>query len=561
VLTSCRSRWIVGLVLGLVTAIVARPAISQEFYEKPAVVVSVAKIDRLMKDIGFLTGAAGTPELGGLALLLAGDYLQGLNLEQPIGVLLTMQGGEPSGLGFLPITDFEAVKDQIAQSAGELRDDGDGVWELQLQRSLYLKQKEGWLFFSNSAANLARLPADPVKLLDGLDTQYEIAVQVRVQNIPGELRELALSEMRASFERGLADQAANALGDLTPEQRQLQEAQGRQMLESFAKSVEQMDHVTLGWGVDREAGTIFLDLGLVPTANSELSAQVKAYQETKSAFAGILPADAAMTAQLTMTLGPQEIAQALATLEVARKAAMEQIAQDQELPNDDTREAARSILNGLIDLFVATFKEGKLDTATGLILQPQAVQLVAGARVADGRAVEAQAQKLLELARKLDDNSNLDAIQLNADKHRDFNLHTLNLPIPENESDARRVLGDKISVALATGDKALYLVVGPNSLEGVKGLIDRAAETGEVVAVPAKLHMSMVPLIEFALAMEQRPSLETFTKALKQKSDKDGAAILIRTSEKGFQYRIEVEEGVLRLIGAAQRIQNDGANF
>ena len=559
--TSRRSSWIVALCLGLLTATLTRPAVAQEFYEKPAVVVSFAKIERLMKDVSYLTSAAGAPEIGGFALLLADEYLRGLNLQQPVGLLLTIQDNEPSGLGFLPITDFEAVKEQISQNAGELQDAGDGVWQLQLQRNIFMKEKDGWLYFSDSAAKLARLPADPVKLLDGLDKQYEIAVQVRVQNIPGELRELAISEMRAGFERTIADQAANALGNLDPDQQKLQQEQGRAMLESLAKSIEQLDRVTVGWGVDSQAGSIFLDLGLVPTANSEFSEQVKAYQQTKSAFAGILPDDAAVTAQLTMTLTPNEIAQAVAALETARKAAMDQINADAELPNEQTREAARSILNGVLDIYVSTFKEGKLDMAAGLLLKPQAIQLVAGGRVADGRAIETQAKKFLELARTLENAPDLDAIQLNAAQHREFNLHTLNVPVPAEEADARRVLGDKISVALATGDKAVYLVVGPDSLEGVKRLIDQAAEKGEVEAAPAKLHIAMVPLFEFARAMEERPSLETFSKAIKQKSDKDGAAILIRSSENSIQYRLEIEEGVLRLIGAARRIQNDGANF
>ena len=54
---------------------------------KPVLVVSIASVDRLLSNIGYLTRAAGTPEVGGLVTLMASQYIEGLDTTKPAGLM------------------------------------------------------------------------------------------------------------------------------------------------------------------------------------------------------------------------------------------------------------------------------------------------------------------------------------------------------------------------------------------------------------------------------------------------------------------------------------------
>ena len=51
------------------------------------------------------------------------------------------------------------------------------------------------LFFSDQPKHLANLPTDPVAMLGGLDKQYSVALRFFVQNVPQNLRDLALFQL------------------------------------------------------------------------------------------------------------------------------------------------------------------------------------------------------------------------------------------------------------------------------------------------------------------------------------------------------------------------------
>ena len=53
-----------GLTMMVTVAALLAPASTWAQGKKPAVVVSITKLDKLLGDIGYLTRAAGTPEFG-----------------------------------------------------------------------------------------------------------------------------------------------------------------------------------------------------------------------------------------------------------------------------------------------------------------------------------------------------------------------------------------------------------------------------------------------------------------------------------------------------------------
>jgi hypothetical protein len=56
---------------------------------------------------------------------------------------------------------------------------------------------------AQSQEHLGGLPADPVALLGDMPQKYNIAARLMVQNVPEELRRMAIDEIKIGMERGL----------------------------------------------------------------------------------------------------------------------------------------------------------------------------------------------------------------------------------------------------------------------------------------------------------------------------------------------------------------------
>ncbi len=543
----------VAFVLTFVLAPAAE-TMAQAEGQKPALVVSIASADVLLGDISYLTKAAGAPELGGFVNLMAGQYVGGLDTKKPSGIYVNVVGDAPTGIAFVAVSDFDQVVATIEQSVGELEDVGGGVRKLSLQRDIFVKHQGGWAFISDSAANLNGLPDDPTKMLDGLNEQYNIGIRIGVQSIPEQLRERALGEIKNGFEAAMAGQAGNTT------ERELQENLGRQSIDSLSQFMKEADEVTIGWGVDKGDGKTYLDFSVTAVDGSKLAKQVAMATNAKSDFTGFLLPEAAATLHFTSMVSGQEETQVLEMLKVLRKSASEEIDNDDDIPNEQVRDLAREFVDSMVDILNATVETGKLNGGAALLLTPEAVQFVAGGYVADGRAVEKELKKLVQLAKEADAGAELDSITFNASKHKNVDLHTFTVPIPEKERDARRVLGDRLNVVVGTGSQSAYMAFGKDCTELLKRVIDESA-TAQTTGPPIAFTVSVGQILEFASTFQSEPAVAAMAEALKDAAGKDKVSITAKALERGVQYRIEVGEAVLSLIGQATQMQANANEF
>ena len=532
------------VVLTLLTATMV-PSRTLVAAEKPAVVVSVSSVDGLLSNIEYLTGAAGTGQIGLLARVLATPYLEGLDKQRPIGVLVEIAGA-PTGMAFVPVADFDKVLAKIEEVAAAPEDVGGGVKELDLQqRSIFFKEKNGWAFISDNAASLSELPENPGQLLDGLDKTYQVAVRVNVPSIPEPVRQMAIAEMRKGFQQSVA-------GELDAQQRQLQESLGGQSLDGLIRFVEEADQVTVGLGVDHDSGSTYLDFNVTALPGTTLAKQMAEVAATKSDFTGFLLPDAAATLHFSSPVSEEEKAQTLMMLNVARQKAIEEIDGDDDLPSDEARAKAKQVANSLIDVFQDTINSGLLAGGASLLLDGTKVQLVAGGYVADGTAVERNLRELVELTKKSDD---APEVVFNAGKHGDVNLHTVSLPVPDDEEEARRVLGDELVVVVGTGSKSVYLALGDGGVDLIKKVIDSSASNNKD-ASPMILSVALGPILRFAAKFENDPKFAALADALADAQGKDHISIEAIPIDRGMSYRLGIENGVLQLIGKAASMQN-----
>lgn len=539
-------------ILALGFALVAAPLQSAWAQaNKPAVLISLANLDKLLGDIGYLTRAAGTPELGGMVTLMAGQYIEGLNSLEPAGIYVTVNGPRPSGIAFLAVADFEAVVQKIEESVGELEDVGGGVKKLALQRDIFLVESNGWVFVSDSAGNLTDLPEDPDKTLGDLPDRYDIAFQINVQEIPDELRKMAINEMREGFESGLRN-------SLDGDQPELQEKVGRRGIENLVQFIEGADQLTVGWGVDDDAGTTHIDIEVTAIANSKLAEQLATLENTTTSFVGFDLPGAAASFRFSTLVMEEDIEQAQMALQVMRDQVLKEIDEDDDLPNKNARKAAKEIVTSLLSVFEETIKTGKMDGGATLLLEDETLQFVAGGFVADGAAIEQSLKRLVELAKEADDDDlDFDRVKFNVETHAGIDLHSLVIQIPEDEEEARRALGDEFSVAVGTGPKSFYIAVGGDSMDLLKTVVDGSKQAGETKISPVALRVALLPIMKFASKIEDDAAFLRLTEALERAPERDEISIVAESKPLGATYRIEVQEGVLQLIGQAAKMQND----
>lgn len=519
---------------------------------KPVAVVSIASLDKILSDVEYLTAVAGSPDVGKAAALQAGFFLNGFDRAKPSGAFIMMDGMEPRVTGFLPVKDFKAVLTTLRNVGMEGRDAGGGVLQFdQGGQSIFAKEQTGWVYLAQKAEQLsAKLPMDPSKLLAGLDQKYNVAVQVNMTNLPREIKQTAVSLIKSQAEAQLRDGIGNAAD------REALEKVSRNSVNTIVALIEETDQITLGWGVDRTAKSTHLDLSMTAVAGTTSAKRLALAGDSKSAFAGFLMPDAAVTLNMTQKLLKEDIDQYNSLLKPLRAQALKEIDNDVEVPAELKAEA-KEVLGSLIDVLQATIESGKIDAGASLFLEPKALSFASGLYVADGATLEKTVKKGAAILAKTE--AEFPKVNFDAEKHAGVSFHTFTIPVPEGEGEARQLLGDQLDVVLGTGAKAFYLAFGKGSSATLKKVIDKSAADANKTVPPLQLNVALTPIAKTAApALGDNPAGAVAVAALEKAGGKDHIRVTHKSIQRGFEFRIEVEEGVLKVIGEVAKVFTGG---
>ncbi|MFO0901656.1 MAG: hypothetical protein U0939_01580 [Pirellulales bacterium] len=532
-----------ALVLGL-----ACGAMAQE--EKPIAVISINKMDELMSDIGGLTELAGQADQGRLVLGMAGIYTNGVDRTKPAGAVVSMGPAGPKVLAFVPVKNLKALLGTYREQIGTPKDAGDGVLEIGADRPtpIYVKEQGGYAFISQDARNLSGLPQDPVKLLGGLPAKYDIAVQFNIGNIPAELRDLFVSQMKMGYDQAMRQQQQQ----LPPEQREVADQLGRAMVQGVQDFVEQADQITLGFAIDGKTKGTSLELAVTAREGTELSKQFAAAYELKSMFGGIGSKDAAATGNVTVALAKTDIAQILGLIKAGRDGALAELAKDTGVP-EAKREGLKKAVNGVFDVVQGTVEKGKMDFAGAANLGSE-FEVVAGTFVGDGKKLESIVKELVALGKG---EPGFPDVQLDVGTYKGVTFHKIEIPSSELDENARKVFGgDHVEVVLGFGaDKAL-VAVGKDGQASLKGVIDRGAGAG--LSTPLQVQLAVGKIVEFVNKVDSNPQTQALASSAAKVNGRDQVTISVKPIDRGVSYRYEVSAGVLELAGEAARAAQGG---
>lgn len=515
---------------------------------KPVAVLSIASYDRIMADVTMFGELAGNPDLaknleGMLKLFTQGQGLAGLDQKRPWCVALLTDDISFQPLVYLPVDDVKQLLEALAGLIGEADEAGDGLYELNVfGQPIVVKEMNKWAVVSQTVEALSEAPDDPSKLLAGLDTDYDVAVRLYVQNIPEVYRSMAIDQLRMGVESGLG-----RTPDEDDAQYEARRAITESQLDSLTTAINDIEEITLGVGVDVAAKTAHIDLSLTAVPDSKSAKQMAQMKAVSSNFAGFIAPEAAASLNLTTEIAKDDASQIAAALSTIRSSAMDHVENESKLEDEGSKQLAKEMLGEVFDALQATLESGKIDAAATLDLSDKSMALVVGAYVVEPGKLEDALHKFAKLA---ESKPEFPGIKFDADKHGDIRFHTTSIPVPQDKSMAK-VLGENLDVAVGIGPQSVYLALGTDSLARLKSLIDKSKAASATELPPFQLNVALAPVFQFATAMqeeEDRDKLKVWSDELAKADGKDKVSLVIKPQEAGITIRLEAEEGVLRLL-------------
>ena len=522
---------------------------------KPLVIVSFAGYDELRADIEFVGKLGNSPQLAqGLEGMLKqetqGKGLAGLDTKRPWGAVVQTDGQQEFSIyGFIPVTDLKqlmgVVRDMPVAQVPE--DPADGVYEIATPGpSLFVQEKGGWAFITSSREGLAQVPADPQKALGDLNQKYDLAVRASIRNVPLPFRQMFMDQMKAGAEIGMG-----RLPDESDEDFALRQGVAQQMIQQIDTMINDLDEVLIGWAIDRQAGTSYIDFQVTAVAGTKTAAQFSQAATVTTNFAGFDLPGAALTGNWGGTLTDSDVVQAKNAITNVRTVALKEL-KNQGLSADELKLASQ-LLSDLLDVVEKTIENKTADGGLALLLKPGALTFVAGFTIADGAKLEKALKQLAAEVQKAEPKV-AQILKLDAETHQGIRFHTLAVPTKEmNDETAVKLFGDTLDVVLGISDASVYLAVGRDAASTLKQVIDQSkAQAGKQIP-PARIALAATPIAKFVADVadnDEAKQMATMIGAmLEQSGGKDHLILTSKPVPNGATVRLEIEEGLLKLPG------------
>jgi hypothetical protein len=516
--------------------------------DDPLVTVAVASLDEQFNDIKYIAKAVGKEDEAKTLQFFASAYIGGFDRTKPSGVMVYFRDGGPSILACLPVKNLDTILELHKDNLGEPKDAGDGCKELRGPNGepIYFKytKESGWLYVSNQLSNLDTVPADPGKVLIPLARTYNVAVEVNVAAVPAELKSMFIDQINQGVVRGL-DEATGA----SPEERELQEKMAKLSVKQFERMAKELDRITFGISIDQNGKDVHLDVTTTALDGTELAKEMAATKEGPSEFSGFFnDDDSAATLHLHSVVSKSDLEQLQGSLSTLKDRWLAEIAKDGAL-DEKSRKAANEYVNETVAVLTDVLKQERLDSSAALLLEPRSVNFAAGVKVPDGTKFEALAAKLVQLAKNDPD---LPKIKLNVGKHKNINLHALEIPIPPDAEDARDLLGDPVVVTIGTAPKAVYAAFGRSGEALLKRAIDASVEDANETRQPFQLSASVRSILNFVASMnEDNPILQKAAEAFDATPGEDEVSLEIEPVKNGQSMVLSISEECLKWIAEA----------
>lgn len=541
-ISSLRKKLRLGLMLIVVFAMPTSASIGQDKPE-PSAIIAIAPIDDQLKDIEYLAGATSEAfgQMSGLVRLQAQGFLPGVDFTKPIGAMLYFETGkpEPKSVAFFPIKNLDDVLDKISEFA-ELEEEGETVTIIPDNGDeLTLTSKDGYAFVSDVPEMLENLPENPADVVSELTKKYNFSAKLFAQNIPEDLRDIALDWMKDSYESTL-----DQMGDL---QAEFQEAQFDMQMKQLETMVNDVDFITIGFDADKANERIYFDLLMKGVKDSEFQKRVLAGKsDAKSKFTGFLMDKAALTFHNCSGISEEDAKIYVDSMENMRDSLLENI---DEKGDEVESEIAEKISGKLVDVMKKTFMAGTMDMG-GAVFTDDGLNAAFGAKVVDASELESSIKDIVsEAESKIEDDEVV--FNLNSGTHAGLNLHEILINLDEDEIDENVIsaLSSQVKVILAIGKDQLYVGVGKNPEPTLKKSIDANASDAKQGEFIGQYNVFIAPVMKLVTQIETEEEIVQMLSDKIEEVGKDRIRVTWDVVDGEIQGRMEIQDGIFQMFG------------
>ncbi len=559
-MTLDRRRFFAGVTILLACCLMGRSAALADPPDPtaPLVIVSLSSYDELLSDAGLLGELSDNPNLAAsvesmLKLFTNNKGLAGLDKTRPSGAVL-LGGDALRWYAFLPVTDLDKLIDVAKPFFTKVQRTGGGTYQLTAgTRSVYVRQNDGWAILSDRNESLAGAPADPGKLLAGMSGKYDMAIRAHVHHVPAAQRERFVAGLRTEFERSLTRRLGEDDSTFL-----IRKAVTEKTLKTLTAAAGQLEHITLGWSLDRKTRGSLLDLDIVAIEGTPAAEKLARRISRGSNFTGFLLPEATLSGAWTADLGAiNQSAGFDAFFAAIQTRALQTI--DDGLTDDELASVAKELLTGVLAVIRADVSSGKSDGGLSVLLEPSAATLVAGRYVAHDELLQETFINLVDAVRRKHPELVARVLKMNVDQHGAIRFHTVTFDLPDDMKDHDRLVrlvGRRLQVVVGVGPNSVYLAAGRDAMQTLKRAIERSESNGTQPIRPMEFSLSLAKLAAFTTALDEGSAptwARRATPILQRASGKDHVRVSLLPVPHGMRIRIEAEEGVLRLLAAMRK--------
>lgn len=521
---------------------------SAEGQMKPVVAVMLSSFDQVINDIRSVSPQIAMTAEGLLNAVSGGQGLEGLDKKRPMGLLVRTDGQQFPAQVFLPVRDLKKLLKGLEPTIGTA-EEKNGIYEITVKdRTIYLKQSGEWTYASISADGLENLPKNPLESLSGLEKEYDLGIRLTVKNIPQAFRQLAVGMLQTVGQQALQQKEGESEQELQTRTEAFQ-----QSMKQLTQMLNELDTLTVGLKIDPKSNNAFFDFAITAVEGSQTAKQYAAAdQQSETHFAGFQLDGAAVVAGITQKMTEATIAQAESSLDTAKAGALKQL-EDQKLGEEELA-LAKDLVGQMFEVVGATLKGGKFDMGASVKIGPDVFTLVMGGHVLDTQKVEQILKKLAEKASK--ENSKVaEAVKLNAEQYEGIHFHRISMPTDQvrpNDPNLGKLVGKTLDLIVGIGPESVYVAAGRDASETLKKAID-GSKTAKKVP-PMQVKIALTPIVKFVAEVAKDAQAQNvaniLTQVLEGTPNKDHIVITSTAIPNGAKTRIELEQGVLKILGA-----------
>lgn len=482
----------------------------------------------LKKQLGWLGNQIDNPGLAGMlesVLLLAtqGRGLAGLDVQRPLGAVVTSNGTDLAVHGFVPVKDLDKLLSSLQGVTGPVEADGDAR-RITLPNGLpfEITERDGWAVIA--PAGMPGGAFDPAPLLAAVAKTYTLGFEA----FPSRMSDAVRKQIESAIEQAAATSAAQG------------QPVDADALKAGLASLRQTESLAVGLAIDNENNAVFLENRNVALPGS-LSAQAIAASD-KGTLTVATPAaadgkTAAIRGYVAQSVSEEARAQVLEAL-------------DQTLPRDSNDPLTKTLASLLRELLSATLTTGGIDAAVAIDTTAASEQaplpaVTAGVRVKNGAALEQQVKKAFGGAAALPAGV---SVKFDTGKAGTANLHTIAVDL--GDSPAADRIGKSLDLTLAVADEYAFVLAGGDAKKRVEAALAASGRADPEAKPIANLQVAVSRVLDYAADQGAGPQSLAAAAERAAAADSSLLQLFVRPIERGLVTRLSADAGVLKAVAA-----------